>query len=167
MKTRFYQRFIYLLVPPLLAASLPAGSAWGWSNIYDDFDTCTGINCNTTKINANIGTTPDGSTIPFTVEVIGNRNGCLRLDLDGQQNGTDMKMVVIAPNGTVYRNDDRASGDSRPLIKIASAPVQGWYTVYVSQYNGRLQTPQFPSITLLYGQYNNGNPNCASPTPAF
>lgn len=165
MKAKLFQRVIYLLIAPLLAASLPAGSAGAWSNIYDNFDTCTEINCNVTVNNANIGITPDGSVVPFTLQVIGDVNSCLRLDLAGQE--ADMEMVVVAPNGAVYRNDNRSFGDLRPLIKIAPTPVGAFYTVHISPSNGILQASRFPSITLYYGQYNNGNPNCANPTPGL
>jgi hypothetical protein len=76
-----------------------------------------------------------------------------------------MELVVIAPNGTVYRNDDRNGAlDRRPLVKIGSAPNNGWYTVRVGQFAG---VATETNVVLLYGRYNAGNPNCASPTPAL
>src|SRR4029453_11345415 len=68
----------------------------------------------------------------------------------------------VAPNGLVFRNDDRAPGDLRPLVKIASTPNNGWYTVSIGRFNGAANTGNF---TLAYGRYNAGNPNCALPTP--
>jgi hypothetical protein len=73
-----------------------------------------------------------------------------------------MELVVIAPNGSVYRNDDRNGAlDRRPLVKIGGAPNNGWYTVHVSQWAGAATET---NIVLLYGRYNAGNPNCAGPT---
>jgi hypothetical protein len=87
---------------------------------------------------------------------------CVRLDVISEF--TDLEIVVVAPNGTVFRNDDRTGTDARPLVKIGSAPNNGWYTVRIAHWAGSAVTGNF---TLLYGRYNGGNPNCAIPTPAI
>jgi hypothetical protein len=99
----------------------------------------------------------------FTIDVFAGAGQCVRLDLISPPHPTpDMELVVVAPNGTVFRNDDRNGAlDRRPLVKIASAPNNGWYTVHVAQFAGAATET---NIVLLYGRYNNGNPNCAAPT---
>jgi hypothetical protein len=99
----------------------------------------------------------------FVINAFANIGECVRFDLISPPHpAPDMEIVVVAPNGTVFRNDDRNGAlDRRPLVKIASAPNNGWYTVHVSQFNG---APTETNIVLLYGRYNAGNPNCATPT---
>jgi hypothetical protein len=91
-------------------------------------------------------------------------NNCLRLDVEVETE--DLEMVVVAPDGTVFRNDDRnAPTDRRPLVKIATPPNNGWYTVHIASYNGFVIDTNF---TLRYGRYVTGNPNCQNPTtPSF
>ena len=64
------------------------------------------------------------------------------------------------PNGSVYRDDD-GGGSLRPLVKIASTPNSGWYTVQVAHYLG---APTNANFTLKYGRYNAGNINCSGGT---
>jgi hypothetical protein len=75
----------------------------------------------------------------------------------------DLETVAIAPNGTVYRNDDGGGGGRplNPVVKIASAPNNGWYTVRIGQFAGTAVDANF---TVAYGRYNAGNPNCAAAT---
>lgn len=97
-------------------------------------------------------------TEPWVGQVYAGATECLRLYVSTTE--FDSKLTVIAPNGLVYRDDD--SGDSlRPLVRIASAPVTGWYTVQVAHWTG---APVDASFSLKYARYNNGNPNCATPT---
>ena len=68
----------------------------------------------------------------------------------------------MAPNGTVFRNDDRnGAADRRPLVKIASAPNNGSCTVHVAQFAGAATET---NIVLLYGRYPRGNANCGGAT---
>jgi hypothetical protein len=72
-----------------------------------------------------------------------------------------MEIIVVAPNGTVFRNDDRSRTDRRPLVKIGPAPTPGWYRVVVTQFEG---TPIEVDTVMMYGRYSAGNPNCNNPT---
>ena len=72
----------------------------------------------------------------------------------------DFELVAVAPNGQVFRNDDRVAGDRRPLVKVAGT-LPGWYTVQVSEFAGHAVDADF---TLAFGRYNNGNANCAPAT---
>ena len=83
---------------------------------------------------------------------------CLRLFVSST--AFDSELTVISPNGSVYRDDD-SGGSLRPLVQIANAPSQGWYTVQVAHFNGQ---PINANFTLLYGRYTAGNANCAIPT---
>ncbi len=96
--------------------------------------------------------------IPFTIQVFSSGNECLRLSVVSQ--ASDLETVLIGPEGTTWRDDD-GGGSFLPLIQ-ANTPIQGWYTVHISSFNGSGAASLF---TLRYGRYNSGNPNCATPTP--
>jgi hypothetical protein len=88
-------------------------------------------------------------------------NKFMRLDMVGSNEpDQDVKMVLVAPDGKVYRDDDRAPGLHLPLIEVAQTPITGWYTLQVYRFNGRLANGDHRLFTLLYGLYNAGNPNC-------
>jgi hypothetical protein len=100
---------------------------------------------------------------PWTIDVYASQGQCLRLFVGLED--ADSELVVVAPNGTVYRNDDvNGAADRRPLVKIPSAPNSGWYTVHVSPFNGAALNYNF---ALWYGRYSAGNINCAGGTAPF
>lgn len=104
----------------------------------------------------------NGNSQPWTAELYAGAGQCLRLFVTST--AFDSELTVVAPNGTVYRDDD-SGGSLRPLVKVASAPIRGWYTVQVASYSG---APTNANFTLLYGTYTAGNPNCANgTTPVF
>lgn len=146
-----------------LFASLPAKAG---ATLWVPPSACTGINCASNVLNANITSSSSLNGIePFVVQLMGAPLDCIRLDLVSQT--TDLELTVISPNGTVWRNDNRAAGDTRPLIVIPAGNIAGWYTVQISRFDG---VPPVPGGhfggTLQYGRYNPGaNPNCANPTP--
>jgi hypothetical protein len=75
--------------------------------------------------------------------------------------------VLVAPNGTVFRNDDGGTTSCSlcPLIKVANTPNPGWYTLQIGRLNG---DGTFANFTLRYGLYRAGNADCATPTtPQF
>jgi hypothetical protein len=100
----------------------------------------------------------NGNSQPWTAELYAAPGECVRFFVNSTN--FDSELTVIAPNGTVYRNDD-GGGSLRPLVKIASAPSQGWYTVQVAHFAGAAINSNF---TLLYGRYSAGNVNCAGAT---
>ena len=104
----------------------------------------------------------DGSARPWRFNALGGVGECLRFDVTGQQS-FDLELVVVAPDGTVYRSDDRGPGDLRPLVKISAAPNAGWYTVHVADFSGR---PIEGDFTIMYGRYPAGNINCNDGTNA-
>jgi hypothetical protein len=141
---------------------LGASPASGQSIFDDSSSTCTAANCSSLRIPATVfAFGPSAGT--FTIDAFATPGQCVRFDLVSPPHpAPDMELVVVAPNGSVYRNDDRNGAfDRRPLVKIGSAPNNGWYTVHVSQFAG---TATETNIVLLYGRYNGGNPNCALPT---
>jgi hypothetical protein len=109
-----------------------------------------------------------GRSEPWVVQAFAQVGECVRFDqaapFGGFGGGSDLEITVIAPNGTVFRNDDRAgSSDPRALVKIAGAPNTGYYTVQVSHFGGAGFSTDF---TLVYGRFTPAsNPNCSSPTP--
>jgi hypothetical protein len=113
-------------------------------------------------------TTVQISTV-WTAEVFARDGECLRFDLTKpvapDDELRDFELVVIEPNGVVFRNDDRSASDPRPLVKIAPAD-DGWYTVRVANSFGLGNVfGETNNFTLLYGRYTRGNANCANPTP--
>jgi hypothetical protein len=95
---------------------------------------------------------------PWVAELFAGAGECMRLFVT--TTAFDAKITVAAPNGEIFRDDD-SGGFLRPLVKIAGAPVSGWYTVQVAQFAG---APTDTSFTMLYGRYDGGNINCATPT---
>jgi hypothetical protein len=138
--------------------------ASGQSSIFDDtVSTCTTLNCSSLRIPGTVhafGPSADA----FTINAFAGAGQCVRFDLISPPHpAPDMELVVVAPDGTVFRNDDRNGAlDRRPVVKIASAPNNGWYTVHIAQFAGAATETNF---VLLYGRYPAGNPNCTTPTP--
>jgi hypothetical protein len=136
-------------------------------NIFDDTSsTCTGINCSSLRIPGTVfAFGPSAGQLVFSAFAAPGE--CVRFDLASPPHpAPDMELVIIAPDGSVFRNDDRNGAlDRRPLVKIASAPQNGWYTVHIGQFAGAATET---NVVLLYGRYSNGNPNCNVPTlPLF
>jgi hypothetical protein len=159
MKSAFIQgRKAKWLALPLLALTAHSYA----SNIFDPSVSASAtINTSAVRLDGTIHSFNASANV-WTIDVFANVGECVRLDLNVEP--ADMELVVVAPNGSVFRNDDRNGAlDRRPLVKIASAPNNGWYTVHVSQFAGTATEGNF---TLLYGRYTAGNANCGTPTPA-
>lgn len=80
------------------------------------------------------------SAMPWTAEVYAGAGVCLRVAVTAQ--ATDLEAVVVAPNGTVYRDDD-GGGSLRPLVKINGTPNNGWYTVSINHFAGNAVSANF------------------------
>jgi len=144
-----------------LTLALPAlqvDDAKGASLVSDPLSTCTTVNCQVSTINAQ--TLAALGAVPFTTQVRAGNNECLRIDATAQS--TDTELVLVSPDGTVWRNDD--TGGLLPEIRANPTPSTGWYTVHLNHFAGSAVDA---TATLRYGRYNSGNPNCASPTPPF
>lgn len=145
---------------------MAAAPAQAGATLWVPPSSCTGINCASNVLNANVTSSSSLNGIEsFVVQLMVAPGDCTRLDVVSQN--TDMELTVISPAGTVWRNDDRAGGDLRPLIVIPAGNIAGWYTVQISRYNGAPAAAGAHSdANLQYGRYNGaGNPNCANPTP--
>ena len=150
-----------LRAPVMAGLLLGAGTVSAGTEIFDDtVSTCTSMNCSSLRIPGSILNHVDVSPKPWVAQLFKEVTDCMRLDVVSQD--ADLEIVAIAPDGTMYRNDDRVPGsDLRPLVKIASGTAKGWYTVHIGVFNGdRLE----PNFTLLYGRYSAGNPNCSTST---
>jgi len=157
-------RIVRHCVAVALGIVLVAPAVASAQNIFDDtVSTCTGANCSSLRIPATVFAFGP-SAGQWITSAFAAPGECVRFDLISPPHpAPDMEIVVVAPDGTVFRNDDRNGAlDRRPLVKIASAGQNGWYTVRVGQFAG---TPTETNIVLLYGRYSAGNPNCATPTP--
>ncbi len=143
------------------AAVLAAGPAHAGGEIFDTTSSsCTTTNCSSVIVGATIKSFPP-SAGKWIAEVFASAGQCLRIDVISEF--ADLETVVVAPNGAVFRDDDGGVG-VQPLVKIASTPNNGWYTVSIGRFAGQAETGNF---TLAYGRYSAGNPNCAGPTPAL
>ena len=150
------------LVAVAPALTLAAGAAWAGPQVIDLFvDTTDVINLNTQKIRGQYVVAQSGNSQPFFIQVFADVGECMRVDVETQQG--DLELVVVSPNGTVWRNDDRDGAlDRRPLVKIPFTTAKGFYTVQVSAFDGGLETLEF---RLKYGRFNVGSENCAGGTP--
>ena len=156
-------RILKLLVVVATVVVMMGPAVASGQSIFDDTSSsCTGTNCSTLRIPGTVFSFGPSAGV-FVINAFGSTGECVRFDLISPPHPTpDMEIVVIAPDGSVFRNDDRNGAlDRRPLVKIASAPKNGWYTVHVAEFSG---APTETNFVLLYGRYNAGNPNCAGPT---
>jgi hypothetical protein len=126
--------------------------------------TCTTANCQAIVINGTIFRF-GGNVFPWVAQTLAVKDQCLRIDILAQTEGRNLETVVTAPNGAIYRNDNRniAPCTACPLVKIRT-PATGWYTISVSDAAGR---PWQADFGMRIGRYNLSNPNCATPTPAL
>jgi hypothetical protein len=136
----------------VVAAPLP-GLA---TELFDpSFASCTGTNCSSITIGGVVNAF-GGQPKPWTAEFRATAGRCLRLDVLTQ--GADLEIVAVAPDGSVYRNDDTVG--LLPQVRI-NPTNSGFYTVQIAQYAGSVTETSF---TLAFGQYNLGNPNCLGAT---
>ena len=141
------------------------------SVIWTPPSSCTTLNCDATILYGNITSSSNGggSVEPFVLQLHSSSQYCLRLDVINQEEASggpaDLEMVLVAPNGTVWRNNNRSATDTRPLIVVPSG-IQGWYTLHISTANGVAALPgSHYNVDLAYGRYTSTtNPNCSHPT---
>jgi len=105
------------------------------------------------RINGTLNDTGTDSR-PWTAEFYAGFGECVRFAVATQT--FDSAITLITPNGQLYRDDD-GNGSLRPLVRMASAPVSGWYTVQVAHYYA---APTVGDFVLQYGRYPAGNINC-------
>jgi len=115
-----------------------ANTASAGSVIWTPPSSCSMLNCDATILHANITSSlsnPGGSIEPFVLQLHSSPQFCLRLDVIKQETAAggpaDLEMVLVGPDETVWRNNDRGPGDTRPLIVVPRG-AQGWYTVHIS-----------------------------------
>jgi hypothetical protein len=146
-----------------VADSNPASA----TNMFDvgPVDTCGTPNCGARVIGGTV-LLSSSFAVPWVAEIAvertPNNDVCLRIDVTAQ--GTDLEAVLIAPDGRVFRNDNRAPGDLKPLIKVDAPPRSGWYTLQLSQAGG---LPVNADFTLAFGRYKKPNANCVPATSSF
>ena len=109
--------------------------------LNDALGTCTTINCQAMIIRGTqdgYGTTRSARWIE---QVYAPESSCLRLDVTAVTGAsTDLVMVVVAPDGSVYRNDDKAVSDLQPLVRINGEVENGYYTVSIGDFQGEPDT---------------------------
>jgi hypothetical protein len=137
MKAKLLAFFILSMANAL--APNPANA----TNLFDpSVSTTTTIDGSSVRLDGTLNDT-NGNSQPWTAELYAAPGECVRLFVNSTN--FDSELTVIAPNGNVYRDDD-SGGSNRPLVKIASAPNSGWYTVQVAHFNGAAMNSNF---TLL------------------
>jgi hypothetical protein len=145
-----------------IAASVALTSgAHATSRVFDPSrDPCTTVNCSSERISGTVGSV-GVQPLSWTLHVFSVAQNCMRLEVTAED--VDLLIVVVAPNGTIFRNDDSglANCPNCPLVKIGNTPNVGWYTVQVMQFAG---AGTFGNFTMLYGVYPLNNPNCDAPT---
>jgi hypothetical protein len=151
-----------ILLTALLIGIAPPATLWA-TPIFDPVtNTCTTLNCGAVRVDG-VVREAIGEVRPWVMEIFANPNQCLRAHVIAED--SDFEAVLIAPNGTVFRNDDSGlvSCPNCPLLKVnpTPGPNRGWYTLQISHFAGLPITGNF---VLMYGLYNLGNPNCSSPT---
>lgn len=158
MTTQLFSRLAF--ATSILGALSVSGQYAAGGEIVDyGPDTCTAINCNAATFNG-IYTV----TRPYVTQIYSAGGECVRIDVTASV--VDLEAVLVAPNGLIWRNDDRQAGkvDLKPLIKaITPTGQRGLYTLILSHFDGAGSSANF---TLAYGRYVAANPNCLAPTPA-
>ncbi|PON19139.1 hypothetical protein C2W62_04275 [Candidatus Entotheonella serta] len=142
----------------LLSLSMVSAGTSIFDNTVSD---CSTDNCSSLTLAGSVFTINDIEVRSWVVNLFSDIGQCMRFEVLAQD--TDLEMVVVAPNGQVFRDDDSA-GDRRPLVKIASALNVGWYTVQVSSFDGMPPALAISNFVFSHGVYTPGNANCASAT---
>lgn len=150
------------LLPLIVVGTFLSGKASATTNLYDpSVSSSTVIDNSAVQLDGTLHDT-NNNTNPWVIQVYSTAGQCLRVFVTSTN--FDSRLTVVAPNGFVYSDDDNYDNVSRPLVKIANAPISGWYTVQVSHYSG---APINANFTLKYGRYTSGNPNCAGGTVPY
>ncbi len=150
------------LVGAIMVVLLSLSTVSAGTSIFDNtVSDCSTDNCSSLTIAGSVFTINDIGVRPWVVNLFSDIGQCMRFEVLAQD--TDLEMVVVAPNGQVFRDDD-GGGERRPLVKIASAPNVGWYTVQVSRFDGVPSALAISNFVFSHGVYTPGNANCASET---
>jgi hypothetical protein len=120
---------------------------------------CATTNCSSIAVGATLLSFNSSSAGTWTDQIFAAKGLCLRIQVFAAT--VDLEMTVVGPNGSVWRNDNAAAGNNRPLVKINNTPVAGWYTVVVGQASG---VPFDSDFQVAFGVYST-NPNCVPATP--
>ena len=85
----------------------PVGPAMAGARItqFGAASNCGIINCSSLTIPGTV-TNPGGFNDPFEIDVFAFANECVRLEVTRSVENVDLSMVVRAPNGAIYFNDD-------------------------------------------------------------
>ncbi|WP_144259528.1 hypothetical protein [Methylocystis sp. ATCC 49242] len=158
------KKFIVATAGLCISMMAPTAGQAGYEIWDTSVSTCTGLNCSSVVFGGTVMNAVGASTARWEGAVFANRGECLRLDETAMfGSGADDEMVVVGPNGTVWRNDDFSG--LRPRVAFI-APQRGWYYVTIAHFAGN-PNPEHDFV-LAYGRYSgSSNPNCASATPGF
>jgi hypothetical protein len=149
--------------------ALACSSIIGWNSpafadpLVPTLQSCTTLNCGSLALPGRINAHPPNPKLAnsWVGQFPGHAASCLRFQVVTENR--DLAMTVVAPNGTVFTNDNGgvAACTACPRVVVA-ATTNGFYTLVVSNKGGvGLES----SFQLRVGLYNSGNaPNCNAPT---
>lgn len=156
-----------LTFTPTVAGALALAPKPSAAGLVDDgVSDCGPANCQSQVIQGRVEVAGFGNQpVPFVAQILGIASTCLRVDVTKLVflgiTFPDLKMILVSPSGTIWRNDDKSAQSTNPLISI-NAPETGYYTLQVSNV-GDLYPIDF---TLKYGLCQPGTGHCDSITPA-
>lgn len=143
-------------------ALLPALSYAG-AGLFDPL--CSPADCGPTDVRGTVVFQPAdnlikvGQSIPFVETVYGGIGECLWIEV--MEQSADLEAVLVGPDGTVWRNDDRDSPtNTMPFIKAVPS-ASGWYTLIISNYNAAGPTADFH---FQMRRYPVSDAQCAAPS---
>ncbi len=154
-----------LMCSTILLLALGAGSARADNNVSVSFSNsaCDTLDCNAHGFIASLtgknvgGTFEDRVSMPWVGQFWAENNECFRVQVSKFESGTQMRLVLIAPDGLVIKR----IGTKEDLIVVAdpSSPNRtGFWTLIVTLKAGEASETEFG---LSIGRYVKGNTvNC-------
>ena len=101
-----------------------------------------------------------GFSVPSVFGLRANNGECVRVE--GTGSTFDAEFTVVGPDGQVYRDNDGGAG-TLPLVRIASAPDTGVYTLVINSSSGAAVASG--TVTFTYGRFSAGSAQCQPATP--
>lgn len=139
-----------LICSAVAAAAFASSPALAGSKIFSSGNTLA-------TVNGSIETNSNQNRDPFVAQVFSLGNECLRIAVTSQ--GTDTEATLVAPDGSIWQNDD-GNGGLRPLIK-AITNLRGWYPLTIHSWNGSNVNADF---TFTVQRLPTTDALCAAPT---
>lgn len=147
------------MAPLVLAAALaamPAAPAAATVLADPTLGTCTTLHCSSLSVLVRLakhGTDP----LPWTAEIYKPANACLRLTLSGLSSSLSYRLLMLADDGSIWTRSGNAGFD----IGSLAARGPGYNAVVIYAFAADGVSAVETTLTLKYGIYPAGNPNCS------